>query len=161
MHRVTLAVAGAVALLGTQLGVAHAEVPLCGPPNEEVPATIVGAGLIVGTSGDDVIVGSSGADTILAGGGDDIVCGEGGDDFVDGGQGDDELIGDGINVPPFIPSNGANDDTQPLRAAVMSRPRPRLAAASCSEREITFSSAIRASTRSRRSRASSLSLVGS
>ena len=36
--------------------------PLCGPPGEEVPATIVGAGTIIGTPGDDVIVGSADAD---------------------------------------------------------------------------------------------------
>jgi hypothetical protein len=48
-----------LALAVTQLvGLAAAQdEPLCGPPGEEVPATIVGAGTIVGTAGDDVIVG--------------------------------------------------------------------------------------------------------
>ena len=87
------------------------EHPLCGPPGEEVPATIVGTGTIVGTPGDDVIVGSNDVDRILALGGNDIVCGEGGNDVVDGGLGDDILIGDAADLPPFIPSNGTNDDT--------------------------------------------------
>ncbi|MGH3480270.1 MAG: calcium-binding protein, partial [Nocardioidaceae bacterium] len=85
-----------VLLLGTQLsGAASAqEPPLCGPPGEEVPATIVGAGTIFGTSGDDVIVASAGNDIVFAGGGNDFVCGEGGNDTLDGGNGDDVLIGD-------------------------------------------------------------------
>ena len=60
MRRIALVVAGALALAVTQLlGPAAAqEQPLCGPPGEEVPATIVGSGTIVGTAGDDVIVGS-------------------------------------------------------------------------------------------------------
>ena len=37
---------------------------MCGPPGAGVPATIVGAGTIVGTQGDDVIVGSSGPDEL-------------------------------------------------------------------------------------------------
>ena len=81
MRRIALVVAGALALAVTQLmGLAAAqdEPPLCGPPGEEVPATIVGSGTIVGTAGDDVIVGSDEDDTILGLGGDDIICGEGG-----------------------------------------------------------------------------------
>ena len=69
----------AVLILGTAVTstAAAQEAPVCGPPEEEQPATIVGAGTIVGTSGDDVIVGSDGNDTIDGGGGDDIICGEG------------------------------------------------------------------------------------
>ena len=65
MRRVALVVAGALALAVTQLtGLATAQdEPLCGPPEQEVPATIVGSGTIVGTAGDDVIVGSEGNDT--------------------------------------------------------------------------------------------------
>ena len=69
---------GALALLvgGSMLSSASAqEAPLCGPPGEEVPATIVGAGTINGTAGDDVIVGSAGVDTINGGGGNDLICG--------------------------------------------------------------------------------------
>src|SRR4030095_15126050 len=113
MRRIALVVAGALALAVTQLGglaAAQDEAPLCGPPGEEVPATIVGAGTIVGTAGDDVIVGSDEDDTVLGLGGDDIICGEGGNDRVLGGDGNDVLIGDGVEVPPFIPSNGQNDD---------------------------------------------------
>ena len=88
------------------------ETPLCGPPGEEVPATIVGAGHINGTPGDDVIVGSAGVDHINGGPGNDIVCGEGGNDDLSGGPGDDEVIGDALDSAPFLPSNGNNDDHQ-------------------------------------------------
>ena len=106
MRRIALVVAGALALAVTQLmGLAAAqdEPPLCGPPGEEVPATIVGSGTIVGTAGDDVIVGSDEDDTILGLGGDDIICGEGGNDQVLGGDGNDVLIGDGVEVPRSFP----------------------------------------------------------
>ena len=53
MHRLAAGLGAATLLLGTQLAaVASAqETPVCGPPGEEVPATIVGAGVINGTSG--------------------------------------------------------------------------------------------------------------
>jgi Ca2+-binding RTX toxin-like protein len=107
------AVAGATGiLLASQLtGVAVAQdEPLCGPPGEEQPATIVGSGTIVGTSGNDVIVGSDEADTIHGLSGDDVICGRGGNNWVDGGQGSDVLIG-GEDLPPFAESDGTNDDT--------------------------------------------------
>src|SRR5215207_3847971 len=112
MRKVALIIAGGLALAVTQLlGPAAAqEAPLCGPPEDQVPATIVGSGTIVGTAGDDVIVGSDENDTILGLGGNDIICAEGGNDRVLGGEGDDVLIGDGFDDPPFIPSNGQNDD---------------------------------------------------
>src|SRR5215207_1094591 len=112
MRRFALVVAGALAIAVIQLtGLAAAQdEPLCGPPEEEVPATIVGSGTIVGTAGDDVIVGSDENDTILGLGGNDIICAEGGNDRVLGGEGNDILIGDGLDVPPFIPSNAENDD---------------------------------------------------
>ena len=98
MRRTITAVGGVLLLFGWSLmgmGTAGAqEPPLCGPPGEEVPATIVGAGTIFGTEGDDVIVGSAGNDVVFAGGGNDIVCGEGGNDILDGGTGNDVLIGD-------------------------------------------------------------------
>lgn len=112
MRRTATALIGATLMLGVLVvpAVSAQEVPLCGPPGGEVPATIVGSGTIVGTQGDDVIVGSSGADRILGLGGDDIICGEGGNDVAIGGAGDDILIGDGVDLPPFLPSDGTNDD---------------------------------------------------
>src|SRR5688572_29677993 len=100
-----------VGSVGLLAGPAGAQEPQCGPPGEEVPATIVGSGTIVGTQGDDVIVGGAEGDTILGLGGNDVVCGESGNDRLIGGRGDDVLIGDGVDPPPFAPSNGANDDT--------------------------------------------------
>ena len=113
MHRLAAGLGAATLLIGTQLaGAASAqETPVCGPPGGEVPATIVGAGVINGTSGDDVIVASDGNDVVNAGGGNDIVCGEGGNDVIDGGKGNDTLIGDNVNDDPSAPSNGANNDT--------------------------------------------------
>ena len=113
MHRLVAGLGAATLLLSTQLaGVASGqETPVCGPPDGEVPATIVGAGVINGTSGDDVIVASGGNDVVNAGKGNDIVCGEGGNDVINGGQGDDELIGDELDSFPAAPSNGANNDT--------------------------------------------------
>ena len=97
MKRLAVAVlAGALGLLGAPftVGIVAAETPpLCGPPGEEVPATIVGAGYITGTSGNDVIVGSPGRDVILGLAGDDIICGNGGNDVILGGRGNDVIIG--------------------------------------------------------------------
>ena len=58
----SLFVLGAAALFGTAVlaSASAQEAPLCGPPGGEVPATIVGAGTIIGTPGDDVIVGGNG-----------------------------------------------------------------------------------------------------
>ena len=112
MRRASVFAGAAVLLLGTAVTStvsAQAE-PVCGPPGEELPATIVGAGRIVGTSGDDVIVGSDGVDTITGLGGNDVICGEGGNDVIDGGSGTDVLIGDSVELPPFMPSDGTNDD---------------------------------------------------
>src|SRR5215218_9601725 len=111
--RRSLFVLGALVLLfsvSLLTSAAAQETPVCGPPGEELPATIVGAGHINGTPGDDVIVGSAGVDVINGGPGDDTICGEGGNDDVNGGPGDDELIGDELDLPPFLPSNGNNDD---------------------------------------------------
>src|SRR5690349_2136619 len=73
------AVAAVLVLATVMISTAAAQdEPVCGPPDAEQPATIVGAGTIVGTAGDDVIVGSDGVDTISGGGGNDIICGEGG-----------------------------------------------------------------------------------
>ena len=115
MRKSATAVCAALLLLGGQVmgvGVANGqETPLCGPPGEEVPATIVGAGVIFGTSGDDVSWAAPATTWINAGKGNDIVCGEGGNDVIDGGQGSDVLIGDELDSAPFAPSNGANNDT--------------------------------------------------
>ena len=112
MRKALVFTGAAVLILGTAVtSTASAqEAPVCGPPGEEQPATIVGAGTIVGTSGDDVIVGSDGVDTINGGSGNDVICGEGGNDVIDGGSGVDVLIGDNADLPPFLPSNGTNND---------------------------------------------------
>lgn len=76
-------------------------------PEGEFPATITGAGFILGTEGPDVIVGSPGRDFILARGGDDLVCGGGGNDYIDGGAGNDTLVG-GEDGPPFAATGSAD-----------------------------------------------------
>ena len=87
------------------------ETPVCDAgPFGQFPATIVGAGTIIGTPGDDVIVGSAGNDVISGLDGNDVICGEAGNDVISGGRGDDILVGDGSDVPPFVVSNGMNDD---------------------------------------------------
>ena len=113
MRKLAFGVAATVLLLGTLLaGTASAqEGPMCGPPDAQVPATIVGAGTIFGTSGDDVIVASGGNDVVFAGDGNDIVCGQGGNDRLDGGKGNDVMAGDALDSEPSAPSNGANNDT--------------------------------------------------
>jgi Ca2+-binding RTX toxin-like protein len=85
----------AIGVLGTGLVVGAvpsfadaAETPTCGIPGVlEGPATIVGAGRIEGTSGDDVIVGSAGPDRINGNGGFDLICSLGGNDRITGGPG--------------------------------------------------------------------------
>ena len=57
------------------------------------PATIVGSGVIAGTTGDDVIVGSAGPDQIDGNPGNDVICGGGGDDIIDGSTGNDKIDG--------------------------------------------------------------------
>ena len=91
-------------------------------PGGEVPATIVGAGFIQGTPGNDVIAGSPGRDYIVAGGGDDIVCGNGGNDYIDGGAGDDILIG-GEDGPPFA-AQGSADTLSVARGMTSSSASP-------------------------------------
>jgi hypothetical protein len=70
-------------------------------------ATMVGSGIIDGTSGDDVIVGSSGDDTIDGRGGDDIICGGDGGDTIWGGVSMDENSG---NQSDLCIGNTGNDD---------------------------------------------------
>jgi hypothetical protein len=107
-----LAFGASLLLVSTAIATAAVaqEPPLCGPPGEEVPATIVGAGVIIGTPGEDAIVGSNGDDRMLALSGDDVVWAEAGNDVVDGGPGDDTVAGDQLDLAPFIPSDGTNDD---------------------------------------------------
>ena len=57
------------------------------------PPTITGAGVIVGTDGDDVIHGSDGDDSIDGGGGNDVLCGGLGNDTINGGDGNDFIKG--------------------------------------------------------------------
>lgn len=56
--------------------------PPVAPTCHGLPATVTGAGQIVGTPRSDVIVGSSGDDVIDGGAGDDIICGGSGEDTV-------------------------------------------------------------------------------
>ena len=74
-------------------------------------ATIVGAGEINGTTGDDVIVGSAGADRISALGGDDVVCDGAGADTVDLGEGDDTLSTHTARDPHDVLDGGPGADT--------------------------------------------------
>jgi Ca2+-binding RTX toxin-like protein len=60
-----------------------------------VAATIVGAGAISGTPGNDVIVGSSGDDVIDAGAGNDTICAGDGNDQVSDGLGKDKVFLEG------------------------------------------------------------------
>ena len=79
------------------------------PPDacDLLPATITGAGTIVGTDGDDVIHGSDGDDTIDGGAGNDTICGGLGNDTLNGGDGNDFIKGqDGDDIL----SGGPGDD---------------------------------------------------
>jgi Ca2+-binding RTX toxin-like protein len=67
-----------------------------GPCDGREP-TITGAGMIMGTRGDDVVLGSDDDDFIIGGGGNDIICGGGGNDTIDGRAGDDRIFGQGGN----------------------------------------------------------------
>lgn len=58
-------------------------------------ATIVGAGVIAGSSGHEVILGSPGDDVITGSSGHDTICGNGGNDVIDGDSGNDIIIGSG------------------------------------------------------------------
>jgi hypothetical protein len=59
----------------------------------DLTTIIRGAGVINGTSGNDLILGSSGADTINGMGGNDCILGDGGNDLIDGGDGMDICLG--------------------------------------------------------------------
>src|SRR3954468_6137168 len=69
MKRLVTALSASALLCGLAVWATAAaqETPVCGPPGGEVPATIVGAGTINGTPGNDVIVGSPGVDRINGG----------------------------------------------------------------------------------------------
>ena len=69
--------------------------PVC----NDLPITLRGSGLIIGTEGDDVILASFEADEVHGLGGNDTICTMNGDDIVFGGPGDDWIntgIGDDI-----------------------------------------------------------------
>jgi Ca2+-binding RTX toxin-like protein len=79
---------------------------ICTIDGTQYPATIVGAGTITGTPGNDVIFGSRGPDTIFGNGGNDVVCGRDGSDVIKAGTdlganlisgdlGDDVIVGSG------------------------------------------------------------------
>jgi hypothetical protein len=62
---------------------------------------ISGAGVIVGTTGNDLIFGSSGPDTIDGLAGNDCIVGLGGDDVITGGPGIEVCLG-GPGTDTFI-----------------------------------------------------------
>ena len=91
------------------VGMAGNQEEACPTEEGEIPATIVGSGLILGTDDSDVIAGSPDRDFIFARDGDDYVCGHGGNDFIFGGRGNDVLLGAvGEGNPPFA-SQGSAD----------------------------------------------------
>ncbi len=83
----SLAVAGAVGLLGDPSSVDAATAPRC----------LGRAATIVGTPGDDAIRGTSGPDVIHGLGGNDLIVGFGGNDIICGGRGWDRLHGQAGN----------------------------------------------------------------
>src|SRR5262245_19091132 len=90
LSRLKWLIAGVLAVgAAVSAGASAAPAPICFGKH----ATIVGSGLINGTSGDDVIVGSAGADLVNAGDGNDRVCGLAGTDDLRGELGDDRLDG--------------------------------------------------------------------
>ena len=109
MRRSSSLLAAALLVMGGLFlspGPASAQVLTCvifppnGPP-QDVPATITGAGTLVGTPGDDIIAGSTGPDSIFGLGGNDSICGRGGNDRLVGGDGDDFIDGDNPSGGPF------------------------------------------------------------
>jgi len=66
------------------------------PTCHGVKATIVGQGLVRGTSHRDVIV-LTGPSVVYAGAGNDLICGSSGRDIINGGAGNDTIYGNGGN----------------------------------------------------------------
>jgi Ca2+-binding RTX toxin-like protein len=82
-----------LALLLTTAPLGAVAAPAAAAPTcEGRPATITGAGELVGTPGDDVIVATDRDTVVRAGGGDDVVCGS---LHVFGGRGADRIRYDG------------------------------------------------------------------
>ncbi len=128
---IALLLLGATAVLGAA-GASGGSGPTCFGKK----ATIVGSGLINGTSGDDVIVGSAVADVINAGDGNDRVCGlegndslrgELGDDRADGGPGNDRILGHVGTLEGDLTADGGNDSKTIKRGRVISQ-KPRFGA---------------------------------
>ncbi len=88
-RRLHLSVAAATAVAG--LAVYGAPASAEGETCNGLAATIVGAGTIAGTPGDDVIVGSSGNDVIRGEAGNDTICAGAGADIVFDGDGRDRV----------------------------------------------------------------------
>jgi len=97
-HRVTTGVVATLFLPVVSMVAPAAPARAAAATCHGVKATIVGSGVIRGTSGRDVILGSSANDTIRAGGGNDLVCGGDGADHLDGGSGNDRLYGQGDDI---------------------------------------------------------------
>src|SRR4029079_3730079 len=81
------------------------------PPCNGRTATIVGAGTIEGTAGNDVIVGSDDGDEIEGLGGNDTSCARGGNELIEGGTGDDVVFAGGGSDTMIedASANGADD----------------------------------------------------
>lgn len=93
-------------------------------------ATVVSAGVIIGTDDDDVIAGSGGPDLIDGRGGDDIICGEGGPDVMvhgpgadtfDGGRGRDTVSYATSNRGVRVTIDGVADDGGPFEGDNVAR----------------------------------------
>jgi Ca2+-binding RTX toxin-like protein len=83
-----------------------------GSAANSLPAcTITGAGMIEGTSADDVVCGGDGADVIDGHEGNDVIIAAGGNDDLIGGTGADTLVG-GEGDDRFF-GGGGSDEAQP------------------------------------------------
>ncbi|MEA2525639.1 MAG: hypothetical protein QOF73_2866 [Thermomicrobiales bacterium] len=103
MRAAVAAAFAAVSLVGVVPSVSATVVLDC----DGHPATIFGAGVINGTTGNDVIVGSEGPDTINGKGGNDVICGLGGADTIHGNTGNDRIFG-GLGIDDLY--GDAGDD---------------------------------------------------
>jgi Ca2+-binding RTX toxin-like protein len=71
--------------------------------------TIIGAGEIHGTAGNDVIIGSAGDDVIFGSSGHDTICGEGGNDVIHGDSGNDQMWGGVKGAEPIDGVDGVDE----------------------------------------------------
>jgi Ca2+-binding RTX toxin-like protein len=107
LPRLNLSIAALTATAGFVAVAPHASAigETCG----NVEATIVGAGTISGTPGNDVIVGSPGDDMIYAGQGNDLICADSGNDDITDGPGAD-LVFAGPGDDRFFQGAAADAD---------------------------------------------------